>query len=107
MVKLKTVIGSLPDLNGDCLLRHCLWKPFIPVFSENQLARNVHRPTKNVHLVNIQEFLETKIVFSSNPSSIYGEEFNADLDLPLPITKLFPANLDIMEKKKAEITAKW
>ena len=58
-----------------------------------------------------QEFLEKETVFSSNPSSINGEEFNGDLDLPSPvvvlITKFFPANFDIMEEKKAKITAKW
>ena len=70
----------------------------------------VHNPEIDISF-SFQEFLETETVLSSNPSSINGEEFNGDLDLPSPvvvlITKFFPANFDIMEEKKAEITAKW
>ena len=44
-------------------------------------------------------------------SPINEEEFNANLDLPspavTPITKFLSANLNIMEEKKAEVTAKW
>ena len=44
-------------------------------------------------------------------SSINEEEFNVNLNLPspavTPITKFLSANLNIMEEKKAEITAKW
>ena len=47
-------------------------------------------------------------LYSFNPSSISGEEFDGDLSLPspvvVPITKFFP---DTMEEKKAEVTAKW
>ena len=59
-----------------------------------------------------QEYLETEIVLSSNPSSINEEEFDGDLSLPspavVPTTKFFPAKVDVtVEEKKAEITAKW
>ena len=58
-----------------------------------------------------QEFLESEAALSSNPSSINGEEFKDDLDLlspaVLPVTKFFPAKLEIMEGKKEEINGKW
>ena len=77
------------------------------VYSEDR-ANFISNPETDI---SFQEFLETEIVLSSNPSSINGEEFKGDLDLPpsvvIPITKFFPANLNIMEEKKAEVTAKW
>ena len=55
--------------------------------------------------------METETVISSNPSSTNREEFDGDLSLPssvvAPITKFFPAKLDIKEEKKSEIAAKW
>merc|ERR1711867_142312 len=86
-----------------------------PVYSEDTVDIPVNStPIRDPEIdfsFSFQDFLETETVFSSNPSSINGEEFDGDLDLPspvvLPITKFFPAKLDIMEEKKAEITAKW
>ena len=122
-VKDGDALGSLPDLEADCqrtisipILSEINSQETFPVYSEDIAdiypinSTPVRDPAVDISF-SFQEFLETETVLSSNPSSINGEEFNGDLDLPspvvLPITKFFPANLDIMEEKKAEITAKW
>ena len=88
----------------------------LPVYSEDTAdiypvnSTPIRDPEVDISF-SFQEYLETEIVLSANPSSINGEEFNGDLDLPSPVVvliiKFFPANLDIMEEKKAKITAKW
>ena len=55
--------------------------------------------------------METETVISSNPSSINGEEFDGDLSLPssvvVPITKFFPARIDITTKKDSQTAQKF
>ena len=111
-------LGSLPDLEADCQRKALSFnsqETFL-VYSEDTRdnfpinSTLVRNPEIDLS-TSFQNFLETEIVLSSNPSSINGEEFNGDLDLPspvvVPITKFFPANLNIMEEKKVEIAAKW
>ena len=120
VVKDGDALGSLPDLEADCQRKPSNLslnsQETFPVYSEDTAdiypvnSTPIRNPETDISF-SFQEFLETETVLSSNPSSINGEEFNGDLDLPspvvLPTTKFFPAKLDIMEEKKAEITAKW
>ena len=111
-------LGPLPDLEADCQRKALSFnsqETFL-VYSEDTednfpVNSTLIRNPEIDFSLSFQNFLETEIVLSSNPSSINGEEFNGDLSLPspvvVPITKFFPANFDIMEEKKAEVTAKW
>ena len=112
-VKDGNALGSLPDLEADCQRKASTFnsQETFPVYSEDTAdifpvnSTPIRNPETDISF-SFQDFLETETVLSSNPSSINGEEFNGDL-VVIPITKFFPANLDIMEEKKAEITAKW
>ena len=111
-------LGSLPDLEADCQRKASTFnsQKTFPVYSEDTAdiypvnSTPIRNPAVDISF-SFQEFLETETVLSSNPSSINGEEFYGDLDLPspvvIPITKFFPAKLNIMEEKKAEVVARW
>ena len=111
-------LGPLPDLEADCQRKALSFnsqETFL-VYSEDIRDNSPVNSTlvRNPEIdlsTSFQNFLETEIVFSSNPSSINGEEFKGDLSLPspvvVPITKFFPAKFDIMEEKKAEVIARW
>ena len=117
-VKDGDALGSLPDLEADCQRKASTFnsQETFPVYSEDtaDIYPVNSTPIRDPEIdfsFSFQDFLETETALSSKPSSINGEEFDGDLNLPspvvVPITKFFPANLDIMEEKKAEITAKW
>ena len=118
VVKDGDALGSLPDLEADCQRKASTFnsQEMFPVYSEDtaDIYPVNSTPIRNPEIdfsFSFQDFLETETLLSSNPSSINGEEFKGDLDLPsptvLPVTKFFPAKLEIMEGKKDEITAKW